>query len=126
MSLVRARRLLNAIETGTTNATVLETLLLDEGRFSELSILFDMPLAWGNSTPGTSTLIGTATAGALTDNPSKQDTSMISLASTTFSKILNIAELDLTNNMKVGRDQGTAVLNSPPSGRLGIIELGTA
>ncbi len=104
------------------------TLTADENSpvtLINVSTLYFMPLAWGNSNTGSSTLTGSLTAGTLTNNPSNQDTSMFSLATTTFSKILNIAELDPTNNMKVGRVQGTVNLSAASSGRLGIIGLGT-
>ena len=43
MPLVRAQRLLNSIETGTTNAASLQALLADPGRYADLAVLFDIP-----------------------------------------------------------------------------------
>ncbi len=43
MPLVRAQRLLNSIETGTTNAASLQALLANPGRRADLAVLFDMP-----------------------------------------------------------------------------------
>ena len=43
MPLVRAQRLLNSIETGTTNAASLQALLADPGRYAELAVLLDIP-----------------------------------------------------------------------------------
>lgn len=43
MPLLRAQRMLNAIETGNIDSTALATLMEDEGRVSELSLLMSMP-----------------------------------------------------------------------------------
>jgi hypothetical protein len=41
--MLKAIRMLNAIENGTTSGAELETLLADDGRYAELSVLVDMP-----------------------------------------------------------------------------------
>ena len=43
MGMVRAMRMINAVEVGTTSGAELEALLADDGRLSEFKVLMDMP-----------------------------------------------------------------------------------